>query len=366
MVGNGGVCQVFSESFEFIFDGAVKMRYDQFLNMGFNLPKFFGVFCTVAACAMVSPAMAQSTVPASGQSILLSSPSGNGFQLPATKSVSHSAGLNLGNAIQAPHNPFGDEDIAPPDSLTPLPAPPVNSLQKMMAEHKKNWAEMTPSEILGVKTDEKDDGLLPDTTDHAYHSPLEKFLMQKRLAQTGTTNLNVANNSDGWNFLDKDTGMPDPQRLEDMRKGIIVHSQVIDRWMENAEDFNQSHDQDDAWARVFTAPQPDQPTLAQEADMAAFRQMLEPSSDTSFRSQTKSVALSIPDPNLNPRPEGYNPVGASYAPLKSNIGRPSGIDPLPAATSGIQTPSAPPSWAPQPPPWTRNTPQLFVNPVRKF
>ena len=188
--------------------------------------------------------------------------------------------------------------------------------------------------------------------------------MEKRLVQTGTTNLDVPNS--GWDFLDKDTGLPDPRRLEAMRKGIIVHSQIIDRWMENAQDFNQSHDQDDAWARVFTAPQPDQPTLAQQADMAAFRQMLEPSSDTALRSEPKIAAHVFVDPNLNPRPAGYNPVGASYAPLKSNIGRPNGIDPLPTATAGVQTPSAPPSWAPQPPPWTLTTPQLFVNPVRKY
>jgi hypothetical protein len=333
--------------------------------MGLCLPNFFRVFCTVAGCALVFSAAAQSTAPVTGQSILLSSPSGNGFQLPSAQPAGHAGSLNLGNSIQAPHSVYGEDDLTPPDSLTPMPAPPqLNALQKMMMEHQKNWAEMTPSEILGVKGWEQDGKSPAGEADQTYHSPLEKFLMEKRLVQTGTTNLNVPNA--GWNFLDKDTGLPDPRRLEAMRNGTIVHSQILDRWLQNAQDFNQDHNQDDAWARVFTAPQPEQPSLAQQADMAAFNQMLEPSADLGLKSLAKAAVQPAPDPFLNPRPVGYNPVGASFVPLQSGIGRPSGINPLPAATTGVQTPATPPAWAPQPPPWTLTGPQLFVNPVRKY
>jgi len=281
---------------------------------------------------------------------------------------SHDDRASSGNEIQAPHGVFGqDNDNDAADSMTPLPLPPVNALQQMMQEHKKNWAEMTPDEILGVKTTGQDTDSLAATPDDTYHSPLEKFLMEKRLAQTGTTNL-LESPRDGWNFLDKDTGLPNEQRVEDMRNGTIVRSQILDRWLQNAQDFNPSQNQDGDWARIFTAPQPEQQTVEQQADMAAFQHLLEPTvpSDAELKSAAQASILPAPDPDLNPQPVGYNPVGASYAPLVSGVGRPNGIAPLPTVTSGLQVPTAPASWAPQPPPWTVSGPQLYVNPVRKW
>lgn len=335
--------------------------------MGSYRHNFLGVSGAIAVLAVAWSASAQSTAPTSSQSILLSSPAGNGMQLPGIMPSGRNDRPGTGNEIQAPHSVFNEDNNDASDSMTPLPAPPINALQQMMQEHKKNWAEMTPDEILGVKTPDQDKDVLTAAPDDTYHSPLEKFLMEKRLAQTGTTNL-LAPADEGWNFLDKDTGLPNAQRVEDMRNGLIVRSQILDRWLQNAQDSNPNQNQDDEWARVFTAPPQTQPTREQLADMAAFKQLLDPqsSSDAELKSASQVSALPAPDPDLNPQPAGYNPVGASYAPVVSGVGRPNGIAPLPTVTSGLQVPSAPPAWAPQPAPWTVTTPQLFVNPVRKW
>ena len=330
-----------------------------------------GGFCAVAGFAAVCSAPAQSSVPASSQSVLLSSPPGNGLQLPGIMPASRNDRPNLGNDIQAPHSLFNPDNNDAADSMTPRPSPQINALQQMMQEHKKDWAEMTPEEIMGVAAPQKN-SLLPGAgqEDNTYHSPLEKFLMEKRQAQTGSTNLLSNAPNEGWNFLDKDTGLPDPRRVEDMRNGLIVRSEILDRWLQNAQDFNQNQQQsqDADWARIFTAPQPAQPTPAQLADMVAFKQMLDPTAaaDAESRSQPKISTLPEPDPDLNPQPAGYNPIGSTYAPVSSGIGRPNGINPLPTITSSPVAPSGPPDWAPKPPPWTLTTPQLFVNPVRRW
>ena len=60
--------------------------------------------------------------------------------------------------------------------------------------------------------------------------------------------------------------------------------------------------------------------------------------------------LSDTTPNQAPT---VNPVGASFAPLSSGIGRPAGLTPLPgiAGATNWQSSAASPAWAPQPPPW---------------
>jgi hypothetical protein len=282
--------------------------------------------------------------------------------------------LDINSQISAPQNLFGpsvDESLAPPL------APPVNTLQQMV-QQKPNWTEMTPDEILGVQTSPKEQAAkelaakmresgqpLPD------QSALETFLMNRRLAETGTTNLNLRD--EGGSFLDPATGLADPRKAAAMQNASVIHSPVFNRLLENAQDSlgeNSQFNSDAAWTRVFTAPATTGPTPAQQAEMSAFQQLLQPAQPASGTADKTSFGFPqpalLPDPNLEPAPAGYNPAGASFAPLESGIGRPKRLPSLPTATTQLLAPSLTPAWGPQPPPWTLKTPQLFVVPVRQF
>lgn len=340
--------------------------------MGMNLQKVAGGWWCIVFCALALNVHAQGTTSSGGSPGLFSAPASGGLQLPGTMPAVSSSHFSSGNQIEAPHSIFGQPDDSP-DIQPPPPQIQMNALQQMMLERQKNWAQMTPEEIFGLKAPDKSTDSTKTESDGTYHSPLEKFLMEQRLVQTGTTNLNHSVN-EGWNFLDPETGLPNSQRVDAMRNGSIVGSQIFNRWLDNAGDNRNQQNQDDEWARVFTSPQQDIPTPSQDAEMQAFRQLLDPSAPAAGNgnggpgSKSRSFLPAIPavDPDLNPVPAGFNPVGSTFAPLQSTMGRPNGINPLPGVVNLPLTVQTPPSWAPQPAPWASGKPQLFVTPQRKF
>ncbi len=323
--------------------------------MVFQLPTVARLAGTLTLCLVVLSARAQGVVPVAS---------------PESPGEEHH--LDINRQIQAPQNLFGP---SVDDAMAPPLAPPVNTLQQMVKD-KPNWTQMTPDEILGVQTDSKEQEAktaaarrLASGQSPLNQSALENFLMNRRLAETGSTNLN--NYSDGGSFLDPATGLADPRRAAALQAGPVIHSSLFNRLLENAHDSFNSANQanpDADWARIFTAPATTGPTPAQQAEMTAFQQLLQPSAPapadkTSFGFPQPAPLL---DPNLEPRPAGYNPAGSTFAPLDSGIGRPKRVSAMPTATTMPSVPSPTPSWAPQPPPWTIKGPQLFVEPVRQF
>jgi len=314
---------------------------------------------TATLCLVILSAPAQSALPPASQS---------------DNNLSSRHHLDMSGQVTAPQNLFGpsvDEALAPPL------APPITTLQQMV-QQKPNWTEMTPDEILGVQTSPKEQEakelaarmrasgqMLPN------QSALETFLMNRRLAETGTTNLNQR--GEGLSFLDPATGLVDPRQAAAMQNATVIHSQLFNRLLENAQDSlsgNGQLNQDAAWARIFTAPAATTPSAAQQAEMSAFQQMLQPATITSAEADKTGFGFPkpapLPDPNLEPTATGYNPAGGTYAPLDSGINRPKRLTGLPSATTMPTAPGLPPAWGPQPPPWTLKTPQLFVAPVRQF
>jgi hypothetical protein len=277
--------------------------------------------------------------------------------------------------VQAPHDIFGSDNSE--DQIAPPPPVQINALQDMLKERQKNWTEMTPAQIPGVpEADQPADASSLDVRRREPDlSPLETFLRQQRLARTGTTNLPPGN--EHLSFLDDRTGLPNELRLEEMRNGFIAHSAIFDRLLENAGGISGlagQEDSDGAWAKVFVAPRQNQPNSQQVADMEAFVRLLQPA-EPSADSKSPAAGLNylspvkpLTDPNVEPPRPGYNPAGASFQPLESGIGRPKRLPGLPTITSGLAVPSAPTlaPGAPQPPPWMSDTPQLFVNPVRRY
>lgn len=272
-------------------------------------------------------------------------------------------------AVQVPHHSQSDQ--AEDDIILPAPVP-SNPLQQMLQE-KKSWAEMTPEEILGIAPAKK--AADPKTgsleSKDSSHSPLRDFLLQQRLGPNGKKAI-FDEDSESLGALGRNQATTDQQRLETMpgepRGGTQMFSQLLETARGNI--THQFSDSD--WAGVFMTPPPPTPTPAQQADMEAFRQMLLPDSptkdDRSAQGGKSLASEPAVDPNLAPARPGYNPAGGSFLPLDSGVSRPKRLDPLPTATglSGYQTPYTTPSWAPKPPPWTLQTPQLFVEPQRKF
>ena len=322
-------------------------------------------------CLAVLSAPAQSSLPPAGQSAFGSGSAGSSDGTLSETSKHH---LNINNQISAPQNLFGP---SVDDSMAPPMAPPVNTLQQMV-QQRPNWTEMTPDEILGIQTSPKEKEakelatkMLESGRTLPNQSALETFLMNRRLAETGTTNLNLR--EENGSFLDPATGLADPRRAAALQNNPVIHSQLFNRLLDNAQDSLNGRGQmnpDEAWSHIFTAPPPPPPTSAQQAEMSAFQQLLQPTAPAPADSQKSSFGFPqpapLPDPNLEPTPVGYNPAGASFAPLDSGIGRPKRLTGLPTVTSVPTVPSLAPTWGPQPPPWKLTTPQPFVVPLRQF
>ena len=345
--------------FEWNFDLHGPMRYIQHLKMVFHAPTMARFAGATSLCLAVWTAPAQSSLTPSDS---------------LDKELAPRHHLDINSQLSAPQNLFGpsvDEAMAPPM------APPVNPLQQMV-QQKPNWTEMTPDEILGVQTSpqEKEAKELAARMRESgqtlpNQSALETFLMNRRLAETGTTNLN--SRDEGGNFLDPVTGLADPRKAAAMQNATVFRSQPFNRLLENSRDSLDENNQlnsDAAWARVFTTPVTAGPTPEQQAEMSAFQQLLQPAQPAATTADKTGFGFPqpapLPDPNLEPAPVGYNPAGASFAPLESGIGRPKRLPSLPTVTTMPTVPSLPPAWGPQPPPWTIKTPQLFVEPVRQF
>jgi hypothetical protein len=106
----------------------------------------------------------------------------------------------------------------------------------------------------------------------------------------------------------------------------------------------------------------------QQASMERFRQMLQPSLNPNPAPDTRYFSAAKPavDPNLTQPDFVPNPAGASFTPLSSSLGRPTGLTPLPGIIAPHAQPATIPSWKPQPPPWLSQSPVPTSFPLEKF
>ena len=308
----------------------------------------------------VLPAAAQ-------QSILFSKPTetaaekANSFMLEAPSKLQGRAG-----EFNAPKQLFNfSPEPTPP--LPVMPNIPSQSLRDAL-DKRKNWTLLTPEEILGVPTPEKILGLpAPNNEDNL--SPEQRFLSrQDRAVATAATNAQVRSDAallenEANPFLPNNRS-GQASRLGD---GPDFHSTP------NANlrpDGQTGADQRDIspWTSAFTVPPAaPKPSPEQQAAMERFRALMEPSSPvetTPARPVTSTTPL--PDPNLQPQPL-VNPLGHSFTPLQSSIGRPTGIMPLPGITGPYKTPAPSKSSSQaQLPPWLSDSPPPFGASPRKF
>jgi len=303
---------------------------------------------------------------AAQQTILFSKPTEN----PEDKANSFM--LDSGSKLQGRAGDFNAPkqlfNLAPDQKPGPMVAPPVMSQSlKDALDKRKNWTLMTPQEILGVPTAEKIMGL-PDPTGDDKRTPEERFLRRQNLGATlSATNalrrpeaLDDANpfTSRAAAAANDPFAKPDPRLITGSRK---YFDQLINAPADSPFGADQNPDPTSSFGHLAPLPKPD---LAQIAAMDRFRALMEPSAppekmtaDTRF---STAPVLPAANPNLQPVPL-FNPLGQSYTPLQSGIGRPTGILPLPGLTAS-PPPAAPKKPLVQLPPWMSKEPPPLDGP----
>ncbi len=352
--------------------------------MSFRRANFRMPLLASALAAVVLSAAAQKDAPPSSKPIIFSAPAGENAVSNAPLLLPRlSEPPNFGNEVRAPVSIF---DAQTPDLPLPVspPAPAlsradVRRLQKMLDE-RENWALLTPEEILGVDTS-RNTLRTPEqeaADDQKKLTVVGRFLERQQQLHTAATNENYGgNSSSGWDFSRNRGGVTNGSASDPGRIGSPTAAQILDRFFNGTSANNQFGGPDGnrsaGWFKSLgLPPQPAPPTPEQLAERARFSQLLDPSSysDTGAKSSPDDKFLSVLQPLSDTTPNQEptaSPVGASFAPLSSGIGRPMGLTPLPgiAGATNWQS-SAAPAWAPQPPPWLVQAPQPFTIPQRKF
>ena len=112
-----------------------------------------------------------------------------------------------------------------------------------------------------------------------------------------------------------------------------------------------------AWSSVFAQPTQPKPSPGQLDSMERFRALMVPTSPPD--KPAASVGYSpapYRDPYLQRQP-AFNPVGRSASALQDNLSRPTGIKPLPSATTKPVQSTVRPTWQANLPPWLSDKPQ---------
>ncbi|HXI71950.1 MAG TPA: hypothetical protein VNN22_16460 [Verrucomicrobiae bacterium] len=321
----------------------------------------------VAASALVLSAAAQD----SGQAIIFSTPKSDDTQAVTPSLAPQNSDLpTLPGTLLAPMPAFPSSSSL--DGEQPL-APMYSSGQqrlKQSQEERRDWTMMTPEEIFGIKSTDK---LLQPPERDAFGrekktTPMERFLERENQSRIGPTNSwrNDRANSP-WNLSHDEDNASQFARRPD---GTADPAQNLKRFLDSQQNRNVAGNQDgkidDQAFDAFTTKKETEEKIEQLAAMQRFRQMLQPGSAPS----TESRYFPAPKPVVNPNytaPEFVpNPAGASFTPLSSSIGRPTGLTPLPGAFTTHPQPAVIPSWKPQPPPWVSQSGPPTAFPQQKF
>lgn len=255
----------------------------------------------------------------------------------------------------------------------PLPLSPAQiAAMQQSLDRQKNWALMTPAEILGVPTPEKILGI-PErdaTGAQKNQTVMERYLERSNARQAGATNgAAVYNSSPEWNVPGREQARSNPEfsgsKNNDNPSAMnSFFGQTPDN---RSTDANQNFST--PWQKPFASPAvvpvqtPEQLATAEE-----FQKLLQPhSSQASIAPAGFNSSLKTPPDTFLTQPPA-NPSGASFTPLSSGVGMPAGVQPLPGLFGGKNPSTTPvtPEWKPKLPPWMSSTPQSGTMPQRQF
>lgn len=314
----------------------------------------------------------------SGQPILFSTPESGATQSQTPSLTPENAQLpRLPSSLQAPDSLLdfnASSDLPPPPSM----AAPQNQRLKRWQEERKNWALMTPAEILGVTPAEE--MLKPPERDAAGRekrpTQLQQFLDRESQLRSGDTN-NWPNAARPDSLFDLSRFSPDRNVFDPASTRTADAAQRLKEYLYSQQNQNPNQNSSRSgsfWDAISLPPQslPNKPDLEQIAAMGRFRQMLAPGADSTTEPGSGSSYFHAPkttpalDPNITQPDFVPNPAGASFTPVVSGIGRPMGLNPLPGVVPTATDQAAAPAWTPRPAPWLSQGPQPYAFPQRKF
>jgi hypothetical protein len=286
------------------------------------------------------------------------------------------ASPDFGSSAQIPL-PFdlnGPLAAAPPSSGA-LTASPAEQLQLQdLSDRRNNWILLTPAEILGVTTPDK---ILGIQKHDAAGQPKNLTAMERyneRQNQMLSASSNTVQNGDSspaWNFS---RNRRDASDWFNSIKGEPENTAARPAPPDNSGPYNQiltRQNQNDSRSKLFGSPTPPPvPNAAQQTSLERFRQLLGssllPAPAATPSANDKMFSLQGMSSDVNPGQSSLNPIGASFTPLSSGIGKPADLPTLPGAWLSYTSSRPAAAWAPQPPPWMSPDPQPFAAPQRKF
>jgi len=319
------------------------------------------------ATLAAGPALAQPTIQFTKPADADLANKANAF-LPSNDARKGSVGdFNAPSGVFGGNRSAGAYDVLPGSPGRNLVSPEESRQWQKMLDEKKNWALSTPAEIMGVTTPEKILGLAdPKHEDNL--SAAERYLRRlDRAEMAAATNhyslrpegfLRGDTKSDPFGRNEEDTPFGRPKTALAAREaGTGSFFNPLADATPNSPDGS-GREPDSKWANPFGLPAPlPKPSLEQVAEMERFRAMLETAAPVE-----KTPVFN--QPSLTARPFGsappaplFNPVGHSFTPLQSGIGKPTGVKPLPSITEPNLTPTTTKSTTrAQLPPWLSDAP----------
>ncbi len=284
--------------------------------------------------------------------------------LPDTSRYNSAGAFNAPIPLFGARGPSASFDILPGSPPPPISAADALQFQKAFND-KKNWALMTPEEILGVSTPEQILGIADPNYDPSL-TPEERYLQsQSRQYAIGVSNAVHRAAVSVWSSGDFADGSLDANsrfagRLDDSeRDPARALSSLFGQRVDAVSQPNST------WSSPFDSPTPlPKPLPAQLAGMESFRALLDPPPPEKPRSAFVLQPAATPGPNLQSLP-AYNPAGGSPRVLISDLIRPVGLTPLPGVT-GPQAPAKKTAPLVRPPPWMQDPLQNSTLPQRQY
>jgi hypothetical protein len=344
--------------------------------MGFSLANLTRwLLIAGAALAVAASAGAQPAGRRPGQAILFSSADDDGVSSNMTSLAAKPPVLpDFVNAGQSPAANFGAGSRSGPlpEPQSPAFSPDQARQMQRLLDERKNWALLTPEEILGLPTPEK---ILGVSDRDAFGQPKDETIVahyyerQEQLrARTNNDNFGAADAAPHWDFsgsqeLQMNSGIWTPAG------GRPENSALPNPFLNGTPDNRAGSAQSakSGWPKSFSLPAPPPgPTPEQQAATEQFQQLLQPRSPPGGAAKASSSGSPIfssspmaPD-SAHGQPAAIS-MGAAYAPLSSGIAMPGLLGPTNSAL-----PAFAPEWKPPPPPWMSSAPQPGVIPQRKF